>query len=64
MSTKYPDSHGAVVATLECVCITIPKTGWYVIPGTGKEIYFRAGDQLVLDGPYHGNPQTADTRLK
>lgn len=65
---KYPDSHGAVnivnnSTATECVCITFPATGWYKIAGTDKSIYFRAGDQLVLNGPYTPPfPQTGDVK--
>lgn len=63
MSNEYPDSHGSVFITNECVCITFPVTGWYRIPGSEKEVYFKAGDQLILNGPYYPPfPQTGDTR--
>ena len=46
-----PDTHGATRASMECVCITFPVSGWYKLNGD-REIYFLAGDQLVINGPF------------
>lgn len=64
------DTHGALnyipkssITTTECICITFPVTGWYKIKGQNKELYFLAGDQLVMNGPYTPSfPKTGDSK--
>jgi hypothetical protein len=59
------DTHSCVnVLENECVVITFPISGWYKIAGHKKEIWFRAGDQLILNGPFSpSNPGTGDQRI-